>query len=116
MKGMGGLGNMGRMMKQAQGQMEDMQKKMAQLDQSLKERVVEGSAGGGMVRTLFNGLGEPLDVKIDPTILEEEDPEFLQEMILAAIRQGLKKAEDLEESEKKKIAGGLPIPGLENMF
>ncbi len=116
MKGLGGLGNMGKMMKQAQGQIEDMQKKMAEMDNNLKERVVEGSAGGGMVKAFFNGLGEPLDIKIDETILEENDPEFLQEMILAAVRQGLKKAEDLEESEKKKIAGGLPIPGMENMF
>ncbi len=116
MKGIGGLGNMGKLMKQAQGQMEEMQRKMARLEESLKERVVEGSAGGGMVKVLFNGLGEPLDVKIDPAILEEEDPEFLQEMILAAIRQGLKKAGELEDSEKRNIAGSLPIPGLENML
>lgn len=116
MKGIGGLGNMGKMMKQAQSQLEDMQNKMAQLDENLKERVVEGSAGGGMVKVVFNGLGEPLDVKIDETILDEDDPEFLQEMILAAIRQGIKKAKELEDAEKKKIAGGLPIPGMENML
>ncbi len=116
MKGIGGLGNMGKIMKQAQGQMEEMQNKMARLDESLKERVVEGSAGGGMVKVMFNGLGEPLDVKIDRTILEEDDPDFLQEMILAAVRQGQKKAAELEEGEKKKIAGSLPIPGLENML
>ena len=116
MKGIGGLGNMGKLMKQAQGQIEEMQNQMARLDDSLKERVVEGSAGGGMVKVLFNGLGQPLDVKIDKTILEEDDPEFLEEMILAATRQGLKKAADLEEGEKKKIAGSLPVPGLENML
>ncbi len=116
MKGIGGLGNMGKLMKQAQGQLEEMQGKMAKLDSSLKERVVEGSAGGGMVKALFNGLGEPLDVKIDRAILEEDDPEFLQEMVLAAVRQGLKKASELENEEKKKIAGSLPIPGMENML
>ena len=89
---------------------------MAKLDVTLRERVVEGSAGGGMVKVLFNGLKEPLDVKIEPNILEEEDPEFLQEMVLAAIRQGLKKAEEIEEEEKKKVVGGFGMPGLENLL
>ena len=107
---------MGRLMKQAQNQMKQLQDKMDKMDEQLKERVVEGSAGGGMVKVLFNGLQEPLDVKIDKTILEEEDPEFLQEMILAAIRQGLKKAEELEEEQKEKMAGGFGLPGLENLL
>ena len=117
MKGLGGLGDMARLMKQAQGQMRDMQKKMAEADEKLKERVVEGSAGGGMVKVLFNGLQEPLDVVIDPTVIEEEDHEFVQEMILAAIRQGLKKSREMAEEEKGKVAGGLGLPpGLENML
>ncbi len=116
MRGIGGLGDMGRLVKQAQSQLKDMQKQLAALDETLGERVVEGSAGGGMVKVLFNGLQEPLDVTIDPTILEEEDPEFLQEMILAAIRQGLKKAKEIGAEEKKKVAGGLAFPGLENLL
>ena len=107
---------MGRLMKQAQSQLKDVQKQLAELDETLKERVVEGSAGGGMVKVLFNGLREPLDVTIDPTILKEEEPEFLQEMILAAMRQGLKKAEEIAEQEKKRVAGGLAIPGIENFM
>ena len=87
MKGLGGLGDFSRLMKQAQSQVRDMQKQMQEVDEKLKERVVEGSAGGGMVKVLFNGLQEPLDVTIDKGILEEEEPEFLQEMILAALRQ-----------------------------
>ncbi|MFP4026518.1 MAG: YbaB/EbfC family nucleoid-associated protein [Candidatus Brocadiia bacterium] len=116
MKGLGGLGDMGRIMKQAQNQVKELQKQMDELDETLKERVVEGSAGGGMVKVLFNGLQEPLDVKIEPTILEEEDPEFLQEMILAAVRQGLKKAADIEEEEKSKLTQGIPLPGIENLL
>ena len=116
MKGLGGLGDMGRLMKQAQSQMKEIQGQMAKLDETLRERVVEGSAGGGMVKVLFNGLKEPLDVKIEPDVLEEEDPEFLQEMILAAIRQGLKKSEEIEEEEKKKVVGGFGMPGLENLL
>lgn len=113
---MKGLGDMGKMMKQAQSQMQQLQDKMGKIDDTLRERVVEGSAGGGMVKVLFNGLKEPLDVKIEPDVLEDEDPEFLQEMILAAIRQGLKKAEEIEEEEKGKVAGNLGIPGLSDFM
>jgi len=115
MKGLGGLGDMGRLLKQAQGQVKEMQKQMAALDETLKERVVEGSAGGGMVKVVFNGLQEPLDVKIDPAIMGEE-PEFVQEMVLAAVRQGLKKSKEIAEEEKKKVAGGLSIPGIEGLL
>ena len=103
------------MVKQAQGQMKDLQGRLEHLDEALKERVVEGSAGGGMVRVLLNALQEPLDVKLDAAVLQE-DPEFVQEMILAALRQGLKKAREIADEEKKKLTGGLSFPGLENLI
>ena len=115
MKGFGG-GDLGGLMKQAQKQMKDFQRRMREVEDDLKERVVEGSAGGGMVKVMFNGLQEPLDIQIDPIVLEEEEPEFLQEMILAAIRQGLKKSEELAERERSKVAGGLNIPGLDALL
>jgi hypothetical protein len=104
------------MMKQAQNQIKQVQNQMDEVEDTLRERVVEGSSGGGMVKVIFNGLKEPLDVKIEPAILEDEDPEFLQEMILAAIRQGIKKADEIEEEEKEKIAGSLGLPGLSNFL
>jgi len=116
MKGLGGLGDMGRLMRQAQSQLKEVQRQLARLEETLRERVVEGSAGGGMVKVLFNGLPEPLDVKIDPAVLAEADVEFLQEMILAAVRQGLKKAQQVREEEKQKIAGTIGLPGLENLL
>jgi len=116
MKRGGGWADLTGLMKQAQRQLGDLQQKMQRLDEELKERVVEGSAGGGMVKVLFNGRQEVLDVKIDPAVLEEEDPEFLQEMVLAAIRQGLKKSQELAEQEKEKITGGLNIPGLGSLL
>lgn len=116
MRGFGGLGDMARLMKQAQGQIRDMQKQMTETEEKLKERVVEGSAGGGMVKVLFNGLMEPLDVQIDPSILKEGDVEFLQEMIVAAVRQGMKKAKEISEEEKGKVLGGLGLPGLERLL
>ncbi len=112
----GGFKNLGGMMKQAQKQMRDLQHKMREVEDDLRDRVVEGSAGGGMVRVMFNGLQEPLDVKIDEQVLQEESPEFLQEMILAAMRQGLKKAKELEETEREKVSGSLNIPGLDGLI
>jgi len=116
MRGLPGMGDLGGLMRQAQKQMKDMQRRMREVDDDLRDRVVEGSAGGGMVKVMFNGLQEPLDVQIDPQVLEEEGPEFLQEMILAAVRQGLKKSQELAEAERGKVTGGLNIPGMENLF
>lgn len=115
MKGLGGLGDLGGLMKQAQRQLRDMQKQMQEIDEDLKERVVEGTAGGGMVKVLFNGQQEPLDVQIDPAVMEE-DREFLQEMVLAAVRQGLNKSKEMAEEERGKVTGGLRLPGIENLL
>jgi len=116
MKGPGGWADFSGLMREIQRQLHGFQEKMGQLEEELKERVVEGSAGGGMVKVLFNGQQEPLDIKIDPTVLKEEDPEFLQEMILAAIKQGLKNSRELAEQEKQKITGSLNIPGLSGLL
>ncbi len=116
MRGIGGFDDLGGLMKQAQKQLKDMQRRMQQVEEDLRDRAVEGSAGGGMVKVVFNGLQEPLDVRIEREILEDESPEFVQEMILAAIRQGLQKSKELEESERGKIAGGLNVPGLEGLL
>jgi hypothetical protein len=116
MRGFPGMEDLGGLLKTAQKQMKDMQRRMREVEEDLGERAVEGSAGGGMVKVIFNGLREPLDVKIDPVVLEEEGAEFLEEMILAAIRQGLKKSQELEESERSKVTGKLGIPGLDGLF
>jgi len=113
---MRGIGDLGGLMKQAQKQLKDMQRRMREVEDDLRDRVVEGSAGGGMVKAIFNGLQEPVDIRIDPVVLEEESPEFLQEMILAAVRQGLKKAKELEEQERGKVSGGLKVPGIEGLL
>ena len=116
MRGLGGGGDLAGLMKQAQKQMKDMQRRLQEIEEDLRERVVEGSAGGGMVKVLFNGLQEPLDVQIDAQVFEEEGPEFVQEMILAAMRQGLKKSQELAEAERGKVTQGLKIPGLGGLF
>ena len=116
MKGPAGWGDFPGLMKQAQKQVHDLQQKLGRLEEELKERVVEGTAGGGMVKVIFNGQQEALDVKIDPSVLKEEEPEFLEEMILAAVRQGLKNSRELAEQEKEKVTGSLNIPGLSGLL
>jgi len=116
MRGFGGIEDIGGLLKQAQKHMKELQRRMHEVEADLRERAVEGSAGGGMVKVIFNGLQEPLDVKVDPTVLQQEGAEFLQEMILAAIRQGLKKSQELEEAERAKVTSKLNLPGLEGLL
>ncbi len=103
----GGFG-MGDLMKQAQ----QMQKRMAKIQADLKEMVAEGNAGGGMVRAHVNGQREVLSVKIDPEVLKSEEPEMIEDMIVAAINQGLKKAGEMAQKEMGKATGGLDLSGL----
>ncbi|MBE0616616.1 MAG: YbaB/EbfC family nucleoid-associated protein [Proteobacteria bacterium] len=102
-----GLGNM---MRQAQ----QMQKKMAQVQEELASRSVEASAGGGMVRCVVSGKQELLSLAIDPEVVDPGDVEMLQDLILAAVNEGVKKSQEMVASEMGKIAGGmgLNIPGL----
>ncbi len=107
-----GMGGMGGMMREAQKQAQTMQKKLAQLDIGLKERIVEGSAGGGMVTAIVNGKRELLAVKISPEVVDADDVGMLEDLVTAAVSQGMKKAEDLYQEEISKITGGLQLPGL----
>jgi len=99
---------MGNILKQAQ----KMQQRLLEVQQELKERVVEGSAGGGMVRVAVNGQQEVLSVKIDPEVVNAEDVELLEDMVLAAVSQALEKARQMAQEEMAKVTGGLQLPGL----
>ena len=106
-----GFGDMGEIMRQAQ----QMQKKISKVQEELKERVVEGSAGGNMVKVLVNGKKEILKVEIDHEVIDPDDVEMLEDLIVAAVNQGIKKAEEMMENEMSKITGGmgnLPFGGL----
>jgi DNA-binding YbaB/EbfC family protein len=108
-KGMGGMGNL---LKEAQKQAAKLQQQMGEVQRSLKNRVVEGTAGGGMVTAHVNGHMELLAVKIDPEVVDKEEVEMLQDLIVAAVTQGMKKAQEMSQEEMKKVTGGLNIPGL----
>ena len=106
MKGMNP--QMGGLMKQAQ----EFQKQMAKAQEGLRERVVEGTAGGGMVKAQVNGKLELVALKIDPEVVDPDDTDMLEDLIMAAIAQGSKKAQELADKEMSKLTGGMPIPGL----
>ncbi|MHC4831868.1 MAG: YbaB/EbfC family nucleoid-associated protein [Planctomycetota bacterium] len=102
------LGDMGGIFKQAQ----DMQKKMKGIQRELKERVVEASAGGGLVTAQANGAQELVTIKISKEVVDPEDIEMLEDLVVAAVNQSLKKASELREREMGKVTGGLNLPGL----
>jgi DNA-binding YbaB/EbfC family protein len=100
-----GLGNI---MKQAQ----QMQAKMARIQQELETREVEATAGGGMVTARVNGKQQLLDLKIEKEVVDPEDVDMLQDLILAAINEALQKSQQMVQEEMSKVTGGMNIPGL----
>ncbi len=103
-----GFSGMGDLVRQAQ----KMQHKMAEVQQGLRERIVEGTAGGGMVTILVNGQQEIVAVKIDPQVIDPDDAAMLEDLILAATRQALKKSQELAQEEMGKVTGGANLPGM----
>jgi len=93
-------------------QVKALQDKMARMQEELALKTVEASAGGGMVAVVVNGRQEVLSVKVDRQVVDPEDIEMLQDLIVAAVNDGLRKSQEMAAQEMGKIAGGLNIPGL----
>ena len=89
-----------------------MQERMANLQKELEMKTVEAQAGGGMVRVVVNGKYEIVSLKIEKEVVNPEDIEMLQDLIAAAVNEGIRKAQEMSSSEMVKITGGLNIPGL----
>jgi DNA-binding YbaB/EbfC family protein len=98
--------NLGQMMKQVQ----EMQAKMAEMQQRLAETEITGSAGGGMVTAVMNGKGELKKIKIDPKLADPTELEMLEDLIVASCNDARKRAEAQIASETEKMMGGLPLP------
>jgi hypothetical protein len=105
---MRGMGNMQGMMKQ----MQKMQKKMAKAQEELGEKRVEGTAGGGMVTVVVSGHKEVLEVNIDEEVVDPDDIEMLQDLVLAATNDALKKADELTSQMMGQFTKGLNLPGF----
>ena len=104
----GGMGNMNQMLKQAQ----KMQENMMKAKEELENRSVQASAGGGMVEVVVNGKMELLELKIKPEAIDPDDAEMLEDLVKAAVNQGLRNAQAMVEEEMSKATGGFNIPGL----
>jgi len=98
----------GDIMKQAQA----MQEKMMKVQEEVAKKQVEASSGGGMVTVVANGKQEILSIKIDPEVVDPKDVEMLQDLIVAAVNEAQKKAQEMMAEEVKGLTGGLKIPGL----
>jgi len=100
--------NMGGLMKKAQ----KMQGDMAKVQEELAQRVVEGASGGGMVKVQVNGQREILSIRIEKEVVDPEDVDMLEDLILAAAKEALRKAEEMQKTEMSKLTGGLSLPGM----
>lgn len=104
--------NMNQLLKQAQQMQQKMAQDMAAAQEQLKNETVEASAGGGMVTVKVSGELVVQDVRIDPAAIDPEDPELLQDMVLAATNEALRAAQELQASRMGAITGGLDLGGL----
>jgi nucleoid-associated protein EbfC len=102
------FGNMENIMRRAQA----MQDQLAKVQEQASAKVADGSAGGGMVTVKATGAMEIVSIAINPEILKSGEHDLLQEMIVAATNDALRKAKDLVAGEMKAITGGMKIPGL----
>ena len=100
----------GELMRQAQ----QMQEKMKQVQEEAASKVIEASSGGGMVTVQVNGRQEVLSILIEPDVVNSEDIDMLQDLIAAAVNEGIRKSKEIMEEEMKKLTGGLNLnlPGL----
>jgi len=95
-------------MKQAQ----QRQAKMMQIQEELEKRTVEASSGGGMVKAVVNGKFELLSLTIEKSVVDPEDVEMLQDLVVAAVNEAIRMAQEMTREEMAKVTGGMNIPGL----
>ncbi len=101
-------GGMGNLFKQAQ----EIQARLAQMQEELANKTVEASVGGGMVQVIVNGQLAFSSIKIDPSVVNPEEKEMLEDLVLAAVNEGLRRAREMVSEEMSKVTGGLKIPGV----
>ena len=101
-KGLGG------MLKQAQR----IQAQLAKVQEEMAQKTIEASSGGGMVSVVVNGKQEVISIKIEREVVNPEDIDMLQDLVLAAVNEGIRKSQEMVGEEMKRLTGGLSIPGL----
>lgn len=104
----GDIGKMGNMVKQAM----EMKSKMEEMKEQLGDERIEASAGGGMVKVVMTGKMEVVSLKIDPEIINPDDPEVLETLVQAAVNEGVHRAQEMVKEKMTEMTGGIDIPGL----
>ena len=102
------LGGMGNLLKQAQ----EMQARLSKIQEELAGKTVEAASGGGMVHVTVNGQLALTSIKIDPSVINSEEKEMLEDLVLAAVNEGMRRAREMVSEEMSKVTGGFKIPGL----
>ncbi|MCE9546238.1 MAG: YbaB/EbfC family nucleoid-associated protein [Planctomycetia bacterium] len=105
-----GLANLGSILKQAQ----QMGSRMHEVNDRLKSVRVTGSAGGGLVEVELNGLGEVLRLTLDPSLVEKQDRELIEDLVPAAVNQGIAKAREQHAAMVREMTEGMELPGLQD--
>ena len=99
---------LGNLMKEAQ----KMQQEMTKVQEEAKKKTVEATAGGGMVTVVANGAGEIISISIEKDVVDPEDVEMLQDLVLAASNEALRRAQEQVNEDMSKLTGGMQIPGM----
>ena len=107
-RGMGGMGNMNQMIKQAQ----KMQEQMLKMQEEMEVKTFTADAGGGAVSATVNGKKELQDITLKEEVVDPDDIEMLQDLIIAAVNEAMRKAEKDSETQMGALTGGMNIPGL----
>lgn len=104
----GGMGNMQGMLKKVQKMQADMMK----MQEDLKKRTVETTVGGGAVSVVVSGKKELKSIKIAPSAVDPDDVEMLEDLIISAVNEGMRKVDEMTEKEMGKVTGGMKMPGM----
>ncbi len=102
------MNNLGNLLKQAQ----KIQSQVSEIQTELGKRRIEASSGGGMVVAIVNGRQELVSLQIDPSAVDQDDVEMLEDLIVAAVNEATRRAGEMASAEMQKLTGGLPLPGL----
>jgi len=100
------MGNMAGMMKK----MQKLQGEMAKMQEELKTRTLEATAGGGAIKVVITGEKQIQSLKIDPTVVDADDMEMLEDLVVAAVNEAIKKVDDMMAQEMGKLTGGMNLP------
>ena len=105
-----------KMLKDIMNQAQKLQDEMGKIQEESRKKTVTASSGGGMVSVTANGAFEVLSLNIEKDVVDPDDIEMLQDLIIAAVNEALRRAQDMVSEDMGKVTGGLQIPGLGDMF